>query len=301
MKALRKVAVIGGTGELGHVIVQQLLAAGNFHVTIVTRDARGAKQNIPAAAKVVTAENESLDDLNNAFRRQDAVVCAVPGHLEALLLRILDAAIAAGVRRFIPSEFGSDHSQSAAHSIPLSAAKIKVAEALQEAAELGKIEYTSILGGPWIEWIMAFDEGMSIPKRKFYRHDGGDIPFGLSTRQAFGDAVAGALRRPEETRNKVFTIEVISLTQNRILELVKETLPDLEFDIIEVNTKERFERGLKKITSGIFDLSVVGDIVLRFVFDPELQLSSDTGEANELLGVERITESGFQDIVKSLA
>lgn len=205
------------------------------------------------------------------------------------------------MRRFIPSEFGSDHRQPAAQSIPLSASKIKVAKALQKAAELGKIEYTSILGGPWIEWIMTFDGGMSIPKRKFYRHDGGDVPFGLCTRQAFGDAVAGSLRRPEETKNKYFTIEVISLTQNRILELVKEALPDIGFEIIEVNTKERYERGVKKLLAGTFDLSVVGDMVLRFVFDPELQLSSDTAEANELLGVERITESGFQDIVKSLA
>lgn len=268
---------------------------------MVTRDAHGAKHNVPADAKIATADYDSLEDLTKAFHGHDAVVCAVPGHLEDLLLRVLDAAIAAGAKRFIPSEFGSDHRQPAAHSIPLSASKIKVDEALKKAAALGNIEYTSILGGPWIEWIMTFEEGMSVPKGKFYRHDGGNLRFGLSTRQAFGDAVAGALRRPEDTRNKVFIIEVINLTQNRILELVKEALPDLEFDIIEVNTKERYERGLKKLLSGTFDLSVVGDIVLRFVFDPELQLSSETDQANELLGVERITEDGFQDIVKSLA
>ncbi|KAF9871855.1 oxidoreductase [Colletotrichum karsti] len=302
MAVLTKVAVIGGTGDLGHIIVERLIAAGIFDISVVTRASRDTRAKaLPLGAKAVEAEYESLDSLTEAFRGFDAVVCTLPGHLEALLLRVLDAVIAAGVKRFIPSEFGSDHRQPAAHSSPLSASKIKVDEALQAAAAAGQIEYTSILGGPWIEWIMTFEEGMSIPKRKFYRHDGGTIPFGLTTRSAFGDAVAGVLRHPEETKNQTFTIEVISLTQNRILELVKEALPEVELEIIEVNTMERYERGVKKLVSGIFDLSVVGDIVLRFVFDSELQLTSDTQKANELLGVETITEKQFQEIVRSLA
>ncbi|KAI8270037.1 Isoflavone reductase-like protein P3 [Colletotrichum sp. SAR11_239] len=301
MATLKKIAVIGGTGDLGHVIVQQLVAAGIFDVAVVTRDSRDTRGKIPTGAKAAEADYESLESLTAAFRGFDAVVCTLPGHLEALLLRILDAAIAAGVRRFIPSEFGSDHRQPAAHSVPLSASKIKVDNTLQKAASEGRIEYTSIIGGPWIEWIMTFEEGMSIPERKFFIHDGGDIPFGLTTRKAFGDAVAGALRHPEETKNQIYTIEVINLTQNRILQLVKEALPDLELEIVHVNTKERYERGVKKLVSGVFDMSVVGDIVLRFVFDSELQLTSDTKAANELLGVESITEKQFKELVRSLA
>ncbi|KAK2760623.1 oxidoreductase [Colletotrichum kahawae] len=280
MATLKKIAVIGGTGDLGHVVVQQLVAAGIFDVAVVTRDSRDTRGKIPTGAKTAEADYESPESLTTAFRGFDAVVCTLPGHLEALLLRILDAAIAAGVRRFVPSEFGSDHRQPAAHSVPLSASKIKVDNTLRQAAAEGRID---------------------IPERKFFIHDGGDIPFGLTTRKSFGDAVAGALRHPGETKNQIYTIEVISLTQNRVLQLVKEALPDLELEIVHVNTKERYERGVKKLVSGVFDMSVVGDMVLRFVFDSELQLTSDTQAANELLGVERITEKQFKELVRSLA
>ncbi|KAL2877627.1 hypothetical protein SGCOL_007156 [Colletotrichum sp. CLE4] len=296
---LKNIAVIGGTGDLGHVIVNQLAAAGIFNLVVITRGSHA--KTFPPGVKTVAADYESLDDLTVAFRGFDAVVCVVPGHLEALLLRILEAAIAAEVKRFIPSEFGSDHRNPSTQSVPLSASKIRVDEALKKAAAAGRIEYTSILGGPWIEWLMTCDTGMCLPKRKFYIHEDGDIRFGLSTRKAFGDAVVGVLKRPGATRNQILTIEVINLTQKRIVELVKEALPDIEIEVINVSTKERYERGVQKLLSGVFDASVIEDIVLRFVYDPELQLPFDTDATNELLGVQRMTEADFKQLVKTLA
>ncbi|KAK7429842.1 hypothetical protein QQZ08_003687 [Neonectria magnoliae] len=296
MAPIKTVAVVGGTGDLGNVIVGQIVAAGDFQVTVVARNP--SSKRLPPDVKIVSVDYESLESIRGALQGFDAVVNALPGHLEEIQLRVLDAAIAAGVGRYIPSEFGSDHRQPAAQRIPLSATKIKVDNAVQKAAAEGRIEYTSLLGGPWLEWIMGAANCMSVPQRHLVIHDGGNLRFGITTRKAFGDAVVGVLRHPEETKNQVFTIEVISLTQNRIVELVHEAFPGEQFEVSHVKTLERYERGEKRLFQGDFDISVVTDIVLRFIFDPELQLTGDTEKANELLGVKRITEEGFKEIIK---
>ncbi|KAK7424444.1 hypothetical protein QQX98_000409 [Neonectria punicea] len=293
---IKTVAVIGGTGDLGHVIVGQIAAAGDFHVTVVARNP-SSKRLLPDV-KTVSVGYESPKSIRRALQGFDAVVNALPGHLEEIHLRILDAAIFAGVGRYIPSEFGSDHRQPAAQSIPLSATKIKVDDVVQKAAAEGRIEYTSLLGGLWLEWSMGAANCMSVPQRHLVIHDGGNLRFGITTRKAFGDAVVGVLRHPDETKNQVITIEVISLTQNRILELVQEAFPGEQFEVSHMETLKRYERGEKRLFQGDFDISVVTDIVVRFVFDPELQLTAETENANELLGVKRITEEEFKEIIK---
>lgn len=85
------------------------------------------------------------------MRGFDAVVSVVAGHLSDLQLRLLDAAIIAGVKRFIPSEFGSDTRLPKVKESPLTSGKIKVAASIQKKVSKGLIEYTSILGGPWVD------------------------------------------------------------------------------------------------------------------------------------------------------
>ncbi|VUC26667.1 unnamed protein product [Clonostachys rosea] len=297
MASIKTVAVVGGTGDLGSKIVEQLVASGLFEVTVVTRGGKGAQ--IPAAVKIITADYESVDNLAEALRGFDAVVSAVAGHLSDFQLRLLDAAIIAGVKRFIPSEFGSDTRVPKVKESPLTAGKIKVDAAIQEKVSKGLIEYTSILGGVWIDWMMGCDYCMSIPKRRFTIHDDGNFEFALTTRKAFGDAVVGALKHHEDTRNKVLAIEVIRLTQNRIVELTKEAFPGENIELVHVKTQERYQKGIGKLLSGQFDTSVVADIVCGFVFDPEMHVFPDAEEGNRLLGVQRLTEAEFKEILKS--
>ncbi|CAG9939906.1 unnamed protein product [Clonostachys rosea f. rosea IK726] len=297
MASITTVAVVGGTGDLGSIIVEQLVKSGLFEVTVITRGGKGGQ--IPAAVKIITVDYESVDNLAEALRGFNAVVSVVAGHLSDLQLRLLDAAIIAGVKRFIPSEFGSDTRLPKVKESPLTSGKIKVAASIQEKVSKGLIEYTSILGGPWIDWMMGSDYCMSIPKRHFTIHDDGNLEFALTTRKAFGDAVVGALKNSEHTKNKVLAIEVIRLTQNRITELTKEAFSGQDIELAHVSTQERYQKGIGKLLSGKFDPSVIADIVCGFVFDPEMNVFPDAEEGNRLLGVQRLTEADFKKILKS--
>ncbi|KAM5349944.1 hypothetical protein ACJ41O_006449 [Fusarium nematophilum] len=298
MTPLRSVAVIGGTGYLGRVVVERLAATGSFDIAVITRQGASGIR-VPSNVKVLTADYDSEENLSTAFRGFEAVVCALPGHLEDVLLRVLNAAIGAGVKRYFPSEFGLDHRRPAAKSVPLATPKINLHAALAKAAEAGKIEYTSLVGGPWIEFLLEFEGAMCVKNRTFYIHDGGNLKFSLSSRAAFGDAIAGALRDPDQTKNEVLSIEALTLTQNEILDLVKQVLPDEKLNIVDVETEERYQEALQKLFAGDSRLEVIQTIALKFAFNPDFHVLPPY--ANELLGVTRVTEGDFKEIIASLA
>lgn len=90
------------SGNFGTPITAALVAA-NLNVTIITRASSTTvhPSNIP-----ILRIDYTLSNLIKAFTNQDAVVCVVGPSGVALQRTFIDAAIAAGVRRFIIDDFG---------------------------------------------------------------------------------------------------------------------------------------------------------------------------------------------------
>ncbi|OHE97102.1 hypothetical protein CORC01_07543 [Colletotrichum orchidophilum] len=76
------------TAKSAASIVEQLTTAIIFSLAVLARGSH-AKTFFPPGVKTVAADYESLDDLTLRLRALHAVVCVVPGHPEALLLRIV--------------------------------------------------------------------------------------------------------------------------------------------------------------------------------------------------------------------
>ncbi|KAF4907633.1 Isoflavone reductase [Colletotrichum viniferum] len=102
MSSIKNVAVVGASGSIGSHAIPALLAA-NFVVTIVTHSSDGKR--FPPQVKIAVTDF-SPQSLQQILSGQDAVLCFF-GH--AVLDRQVDvihAAEKAGVKRFIPSDFG---------------------------------------------------------------------------------------------------------------------------------------------------------------------------------------------------
>jgi len=99
---IKKVVVVGGTGSIGSVILSTLLKS-DLTVTVLSRP--DSKATFPAGVTVV---KKTYDDptLHEVFLGQDGVVSAVGGGAILDQIKLIDAAVKAGVKRFIPSEFG---------------------------------------------------------------------------------------------------------------------------------------------------------------------------------------------------
>jgi uncharacterized protein YbjT (DUF2867 family) len=81
------------------------LVAANFNVTALTR---GSSAPFSSPVQVHKVDYESASSLAEVFKGQDAVVSPIATGGLGIQKKIIDAAVQAGVKRFIPSEFGID-------------------------------------------------------------------------------------------------------------------------------------------------------------------------------------------------
>lgn len=87
-----------------------------------------------------------------AFRGQDAVVLTIPVSDTQKNKALVDASIKAGVKRFIPSEFGSDtSSDEAVEKVPFMYPKREISKYLQSKEDSG-LTWTAIITGAFFDW-----------------------------------------------------------------------------------------------------------------------------------------------------
>ena len=107
-KPIKNVIVLGATGSIGPAIVHALRShPARFTVSVYTRVE--SKAELPSGITVYRGDY-GVESLGKAFEGQDAIVSAVPTFSTLQQIRIIDVAISAGVRRFVPSEYGTDTS-----------------------------------------------------------------------------------------------------------------------------------------------------------------------------------------------
>ena len=143
-----------GTGTLGSIILASLLASPGFEVSVLSRTSSTA--TFPASVSVVTADYDSEDELVKAFTGQDAIVSAVGGPGFTQQRAFILAAIKAGVKHFVPSEYSTNtRSDAVRRLVPLFEAKQKVLNLLKE-KESPTFSWTGLATGPLLDWVGQF-------------------------------------------------------------------------------------------------------------------------------------------------
>jgi NAD(P)-dependent dehydrogenase (short-subunit alcohol dehydrogenase family) len=115
-KMKKTILVAGGTGDLGKRIIAALLKRNANVIAIVRYISDNAKvaELEAIGAKVIRVNMDNVTELTNALKGVSCVVSALAGLKETIVdaqSLLLDAAVAAGVPRFIPSDYSSDFTQ----------------------------------------------------------------------------------------------------------------------------------------------------------------------------------------------
>jgi len=221
--ALKKVVLVGANGNLGPSILNALLSS-NFQVTVLSRSS--SKSVYPDAVHVVIIPDDpSTEQLVPSLRNQDCVVVAFSGSIIDLQLRLADAAVVAGVKRFMPADFGScDSSDPRALSlIPLYVTKQKVRQHLEKlAADNNGFSWTSLVCGHF------FDHGLAsgllaidIKEHRAKIFDGGNTKWSATTLSTIAAAVTKVFLHEDETKNRMLYIQSFCISQNQLLESLK--------------------------------------------------------------------------------
>ena len=111
--SFRTVTIAGATGALGSYIAEAFLNDGSYSVKVLRRKPESANEKAKLlasrGAEIVYADYSQKDDLVNALKGTDVLISATSGmDLYAIQSSLLDAAKETHVKRFIPSEFGSE-------------------------------------------------------------------------------------------------------------------------------------------------------------------------------------------------
>lgn len=139
------------TGAIGASVIQALGTAG-FQVQALTRMQPDV---VPRPINAIKVDYSDEKTLCNVLRGQDAVVSCLgdtPAAVEAQEA-LLTACIAAGVKRFIPSEFGSDTTNERVRSYPFFDAKVRLQQRLEEVVRVqDDFSYSLLITGPFLDW-----------------------------------------------------------------------------------------------------------------------------------------------------
>ncbi len=286
------------TGNLGPAILKGLLNAG-FKVTVLTRGS--STHSFPPSVTAVSVDYDSLDSLTNALQGQEALISTLASAALATQLLLVEAAAKAHVKRFIPSEFGSDTLNEKTGNLPVFKDKIRVQDALKKEAASGGMTYTLICSGPFLDWGIMVGFLMNLKEKSITLFDGGDRVFSTTSLPNLARAVASVLTHLEQTKNRAVYVQDTATTMNKLAAMGKKAVGADGWKENIVSVDELVEQGWAELKK---------DKPNPAVFAVKFIVASICGEGygtrfekldNELLGLEQMSDAEVQNLVNSLA
>ncbi|KAE8446483.1 hypothetical protein EG329_011946 [Mollisiaceae sp. DMI_Dod_QoI] len=212
---------IAGTGEIGTPIIEQLLARridGTVSTVVVLTRQSKVNEDLKAKGAIFrTVDYSKLDTLTAALQGIDVVIVAVTVTPEALNVQfpLADAARQAGVKLFIPSEFGN-------RTEGKTGGMWSIKDAVKKYLVKIGLPYAQFFNGAFIDWFLvnhpehgAFDW----PHNKIVIKGTGNTPISWTTQTDVARYVAHVLTSltPNQLKDTTFAIEGERKTLNEIV------------------------------------------------------------------------------------
>lgn len=299
---LSKVAFVGATGQLGRVIVQELLKTGKHTVTAISRTDSTSK--LPEGVQQASVDYSNTETIVEALKGQDALIIilntsAPPDTSQ----KLVEAAAKAGVPWVFPDEWGACNGINLEweRDVVLGPPKQAIRELIEK---LGVSSWTGISGGFWYEFSLStFKEmfGFDFKNKEVVFFDEGTVKMDTSTWEHEARAIMSLLSLkilPEDEsdtsttldrnfRNKFAFLSSFCLSQRDMFDSVKRVTgtTDADWKISTVSSKDRYEEGMKDFQSG----NMFGFVKFLYArsFYPEEPILFEKygGVSNEILGL----------------
>lgn len=246
---MARFAVIGATGFIGSPISFAVLEA-DHECVLVTRSRIGKNEALIAqyeqlGAEIQVASPDDVSVMRGVLAGTDVVVCAMgePGIYGRVEYEILAAAQAAGVKRFIPNEFGIDTLR-----LPYgSGALFDEKKRFQEALISSGMAYTIIFNGGAFDYflpnlrvydaITTYGDDFEVP---YYTHARADIA-----------AITVRAAMDQRCENQYIHLKHNLVTQNQVLQELTANFPDDEFPRAHVPSEEILD-GTHEVNAAIW-------------------------------------------------
>ncbi|KIM25351.1 hypothetical protein M408DRAFT_26336 [Serendipita vermifera MAFF 305830] len=296
--AFTNVAVIGAGGALGKVLVQELLASSQPKFTITVL-ARPSSSYTPPSENVKVAKQDLADHAGmvSTLRGIDAVIMTqgVDADLEATSRTIVEAAIEAGVKMVMPSDYGSKDTPM---FIQVYTAKPKIRAFVEEKAKEGKITYTIIKNGPFTEMPLEGPFGIDAKAKKATLYGDPSRKFNTTSTLSIARAIIGVLRSPTQFANRVLYIHDTYTSQREMLDIVEEATGGAPFEITRVGTEEFGRACVEGLGRGEWTFANMIGAIQASIFGAEGAADWDENDDSVAVGLTRVDLRG--ELLKQL-
>ncbi|KZO94641.1 NAD-binding protein [Calocera viscosa TUFC12733] len=211
---------VAGAGDIGRFIIQELLnhvSDGSVETVVaLTRTSSGYDELKEQGAVFKTVDYSSHSNLVAALQGIDVVISSLSGPALSVQIPLADAAKEAGVKHFVPCEYGNP---SGGKTYGIFGIKNRVRLHL---LDIG-LPYSQYYTGPWSDWFFNGDHaefGFDIPNGKTILRGSGNVPISWTARVDVARYIVYVLTHlsPTELKSKPFAIEGERSTINQIIE-----------------------------------------------------------------------------------
>lgn len=239
------ILVAGGTGDLGNRIIKALVRR-NANVIAVVRHSSGEAKIAELermGVKVMRVDMSNVTELTQACMGVSCVVSALAGLREAIIEGqsvLLDAAVAAGVPRFIPSDYSSDFTQIAEGENR----NFDLRKEFHKKLDASPIASTSIMNGAFTD-ILAYNTPFYNLKDKSIGYWGNDPDFYVDFTTKDDTANFTAAAALDSTTPKILRIASFQISPNELVEMATE-IKGTEFKLMPMGSLEALSAYNKK-------------------------------------------------------
>lgn len=269
-------------------------------MTVLTR--KGSKHIFPVGVTVKRVDYSSVPELVEALRGQDALI-NTSNIIESIpQINLIDAAVAAGVYRYLPSEYGLNTNKPDIGELPIFKAASEGLKHMRKmcAASGGATTYTDIHNGGLLDW--GFETGFTgilLREHVITLYDEGSNEIAYTTREWLGKAVVRVLTYPEETANRPVYIANTYASQKKLFDLSQEVVGDEGWTVNRQNTDEMFAESMAKLKSGDIGMESLLDFIHVADNNPKYETRWEKDD-NELLRIPRFSDEDIKAVIGSV-
>lgn len=296
MPAIKNVAIAGASGALGSVVFKKFVESGKFNIRVLKR--AGSKSEFPANTEVVDVDYDSFDSLKAALEGQDAIISTVTTLAVESQIKLVDAAIAAGVSRFVPSEFGSNLDNASVRALPVFTKKVQIQDYLIEKSKSTPITYTFVYNSAFLDWGISHGFLLNVSSPNPQIVDGGVAEFSTTTLASVADALVGLVSHPEETKNRAVYIHDTITTQKKLLELAQKAAPERKWEPVDVKLSDLVAKANERLAKGLYDMETFAPYLFQAILGPKSEAKFEKTD-NELLGVKGVTDEDIVELFRA--
>lgn len=244
---IKNIIIAGASGNLGGPILNYFLESP-LNVTVLTR--QESKSEFPSNVKVIKTDY-TKDNLVSALKGQDAVLSFLgsPGLGDAQLA-LIDAAAEAGIKRFIPSEFGHNTgSDKIVNIVPLFGGKRKFVERIKSHPSL---TWTAVITGLFFDWGYKRGTVVDVKNGTATVWDDGDVPVSTTNLRIIGQTLVKLLTDSaayEDSQNKYIYLASHTTTQNEVIAATEKALGK-KIEVTKIDGAQRLAEGKEKLAKG---------------------------------------------------